>query len=409
MEFEPPLTNSQTWQDALDPRLVGRLLRPLVQPGVIDSRLAKSIVARIERMTNRLPLLVHLVQRQAGGSEAFQANPIPIAYAQPSPIVADSVHQSPHSSVAQTEKPTVIQAKFADSVPSSDSLTHLSSLPDLPFPPEARSHPNSSTTPQTQPPMAHVPPLPLKQDTNAIQASSSSAPQADIIHSPTINPIVVQAQWIRSTLPGATDLSGTRSPLPPESNANIQRPDQPTTGYAQSIEKNANYESQVQRLNQSMISGWSNASGELRSPSVSPAVSRPVIRVSNGANPSSQFSGLEMVRQPLVFSSSAPAIAPQRGTDRRARGYPKGGMESRWNTPEAKGPREIGSLDTAPAAGTQSTITAQTYTAQTYEPLKAVETTQPPVDLEALASKVERKLMRRLVVESERRGQGRWR
>ncbi len=68
------------WQDGLDAALVARLIRPLVQPGVIRSDLADGILTRTERMANRLPLLGEVMSRlRPEGQRVIPT--VPIVYA----------------------------------------------------------------------------------------------------------------------------------------------------------------------------------------------------------------------------------------------------------------------------------------------------------------------------------------
>jgi hypothetical protein len=109
---------SQDLVAAIDPKLLWRLLRPIERPGVINTDMGWEIVARSHNFTNRLPLLSHLTQRwnrQIG----FQGEQIPIVYAQPQPqetpatrSISAELGQSPSS------QRTVVQAKFVASAPS---------------------------------------------------------------------------------------------------------------------------------------------------------------------------------------------------------------------------------------------------------------------------------------------------
>ena len=68
-------TNNQTWQANLDQRLARRLTRPLVQPGVIGRRLPQDLLARMQRMTARLPLLPGLLRRWSPAGD-LQTGPL---------------------------------------------------------------------------------------------------------------------------------------------------------------------------------------------------------------------------------------------------------------------------------------------------------------------------------------------
>ncbi|BAY14137.1 hypothetical protein [Calothrix sp. NIES-2098] len=70
-------TQNKTWQDALDPQLTWRLRRPLVQPGAIGSRLARAVLSRTQRVSNRLPLLTKLIQPWIHNIGYFHFQPSP--------------------------------------------------------------------------------------------------------------------------------------------------------------------------------------------------------------------------------------------------------------------------------------------------------------------------------------------
>src|SRR5689334_25271050 len=86
MEASPPL-GKQPWQDTLNSRLLRRLLRPLLQPGVIAPDLARRIVARVQQMGNALPLLDRL-QRYLGDGEAAWSDLPLIVHVQAAPHTA---------------------------------------------------------------------------------------------------------------------------------------------------------------------------------------------------------------------------------------------------------------------------------------------------------------------------------
>ncbi|BAY29274.1 hypothetical protein NIES2107_11150 [Nostoc carneum NIES-2107] len=103
---------SQDLVAATDPKLLRRLLRPIETPGVIDSRMGWDIVARSQQFTNRLPLVFDITQRW-NPKIGFQGEKIPIVYAQPQPqetpttrSISAELGQSPSS------QRTVVQAKF---------------------------------------------------------------------------------------------------------------------------------------------------------------------------------------------------------------------------------------------------------------------------------------------------------
>jgi hypothetical protein len=130
-------SNPPAWQAALDPRLTRRLMRPLQRPGVIGTRLARSVVSRFERMAGGFPLLPRLSQRWSS-PEASAAGQVPIVYAQPAqpPVEANAASPtasstSSTSSSALSAKPSqrpIVQAKAVSASPTSSSLPTKSLL-----------------------------------------------------------------------------------------------------------------------------------------------------------------------------------------------------------------------------------------------------------------------------------------
>ncbi|NEP50198.1 MAG: hypothetical protein F6K65_15845 [Moorea sp. SIO3C2] len=82
MASQSQVTNNQTWSESLNPQLTRRLLRPVVSPGVIGTQVAGSIISRVQGMTNGLPLMAKLIQRQHR-LQGQSAEAVPIVYAQP--------------------------------------------------------------------------------------------------------------------------------------------------------------------------------------------------------------------------------------------------------------------------------------------------------------------------------------
>ncbi|MCP2729166.1 hypothetical protein [Limnofasciculus baicalensis] len=113
--------------DVFDSKLLQRLTRPLVQPGVINAGMARDIILRSQIFANRLPLMA-IAQRHGNITES-QTEQIPIVYAQrllpKTEIVSDVSHQAnakAKNPQGEGSKITVIQAKFA-SPTSRNSLT----------------------------------------------------------------------------------------------------------------------------------------------------------------------------------------------------------------------------------------------------------------------------------------------
>ena len=90
MASQSQVTNNQTWSESLNPQLTRRLLRPVVSPGVIGTQVAGSIISRVQGMTNQLPLMTKLIQRQHR-LQGQSAEAVPIVYAQPIRPAAEPV------------------------------------------------------------------------------------------------------------------------------------------------------------------------------------------------------------------------------------------------------------------------------------------------------------------------------
>jgi|GEM_PF-2988278 len=132
-------SSAPTWQAALDPRLTRRLMRPLKRPGVIGTRLARSVVSRFERMVGGFPLLPKLSQRWSS-PEASAAGQVPIVYAQPAQPPAEAAAAAPTASSVSSTTPTqrpIVQAKRGSATsrdeshpPSSSAQLALSARPE---------------------------------------------------------------------------------------------------------------------------------------------------------------------------------------------------------------------------------------------------------------------------------------
>ncbi|HBB31331.1 MAG TPA: hypothetical protein DC064_05915, partial [Cyanobacteria bacterium UBA9273] len=70
--------------DIFDPKLLQRLTRPLVKPGVINPGMARQIILRSQLFANRLPLLA-IAQRHYNRAES-QTEQLPIVYARSLPL-----------------------------------------------------------------------------------------------------------------------------------------------------------------------------------------------------------------------------------------------------------------------------------------------------------------------------------
>ncbi|PSB34412.1 hypothetical protein [Stenomitos frigidus] len=103
------------WQNALNPQLTQRLLRPLVCPGVIPDTLAAAIFERSRQFKQRLSLL-HQFQQRWGRQSALQVPDTPIVYAQwvestepaTTPLISPGLANQGNSQSMQVEQHTTV-------------------------------------------------------------------------------------------------------------------------------------------------------------------------------------------------------------------------------------------------------------------------------------------------------------
>ena len=92
------------WQDSLDDGLVNRLTRPLCQPGMMRMAMSQRIINRCDGFLNRLPLLSQQMQRW-DNTNTITSESIPIVYAQPASFAQEESMKNREYSV----QPTVFQ------------------------------------------------------------------------------------------------------------------------------------------------------------------------------------------------------------------------------------------------------------------------------------------------------------
>jgi hypothetical protein len=437
-----PVSNKGGWQEAIAPEFQERLMRPLVKPGVIDkAQLAGSILSRSERFANRLPLVSQLESRFSGVKN-LPTGQVPIVYAQP---------LSGESKVANTATPgnspasgqvsrAIVQAKFAPA-PSKNASTSPSAIapstqqPSSPLPvvrsqsvepisaqqnldSVAPSTGQNAIAPSTQQPSS---PLPVvrSQNVEAISASQKQEPaQSKRLPIVYAEPLTNEVSNLDNSLTVANSqpLQTQVNPLPvvqPRSSRSQQ------TTQSQNPTTASPSPSSIPQTTEN----YSQPTGETKS-------SIPIVQITNpvrswlepqphpllknqaaaNTNPNQTFSretavGATNLGTPLVFSTP-PSLTGQ--------GQPAN--NSGFTSPQQNS--EVGQANYNPA--TAITTVSQQITPN-YNRSPAVESARSEgnntpnnnsptkIDVDALADKVERKLMRRLVIENERRGQTRWR
>lgn len=389
------MTELQSWQAVVDSTFLERLLRPSIQPGCIDRRVSQAIASRYQQFTDRLPLLSHLLQRQ-NHLAGFQADSLPIVYAQP-------VYAQPVPSQSNTSVQTNV-------------LEHSDHNQTIHQTHNRQSHLYQTANHQAQINQTANHQAQINQtQTNRVQANQKQTNQKQTNHhvqinqtqtnpeqrqpiqkkqsrsQPSAKPTVIQAKFTASSsaTPEQALPSSARSTEKPvrvqlvrlaqSATAEQLHSNLPQIPIVQlSIPQSASSNSLPQpakpmlnQIKQQFIQGKSSSQLTLSS-------TLPIIQVSH-ASVSISPSGMT---QPLVFSTPiAQPPEPRFGEMENL-------MRSQNGNPTHKFPN--GSNSPPVVTGQPVTINA--------EQVKRL------IDVESIADKVERQLMRKLSVEHERRG-----
>lgn len=406
------MPHPSAWQDVLDPSFVQRLLRPWLHPGCIDPGMASTIVARYQPMTS-LPLVDQLTTRQQNRATTQPSFSQPIVYAQPAPAPAIT----PIARAQPTSGSTVIQAKFmASSGMASMPSASPSDLPDPvqnPIERSARSVADPPPLPLLQPPSPPSPDrsLPLRPRRPRFERDMGrqfTDPKTNL-DAHLENPAT--SVWPASTAPATPPLPFAVTAIPNPSNLTETQTQTPVVVASQSVLPQQQPTDQrllqlvrvVQPREKADLPPQSGLrpKGEVVRPlpatTVVPQQTTPLPTTPRVQTTlSSDRSALQPpagTAQPLVFS--APAVRAARvvsadGTRSSSTNLSQIGMsEAAFMATEVG--RSMGAFAAPPHP--VPVVNAQPQTGQS-----------PAVDVDALADKVERKLMRRLVVERERRG-----
>ncbi|MBD2094091.1 hypothetical protein H6F90_02845 [Trichocoleus sp. FACHB-591] len=425
------------WQASLNSGLLRRLLQS-VQPGVMKPQFAEQVIARTQRLGDRLPLLVQFAQRQ-GGIASYPVNQPPIVYAQPLPQIDSTLLDEPTQSTAPkawSGPPTVIQAKFANSATS-------------PVPPKSRPVAQAKLA---QPaaiapaaPTLHNPQhlnSPNLKPLSALKSSFSSSPAPPVV--PINQPTVTQS--ISNNLPEAVVKAIASSPTPgsPSSLDFIGLPDSELSLSAAtpiSLQSSPRSIVQAQRLaavahplgpqlellqeypqlippsiSPQPQSFTPQTAFPFTSPTTSPqsltvpssaSSTQARVQVSNGASHRVLPVGTQPSSQPassqgtlLVFTNPL-VLAVQTYLEQEK----QKDQQSSRSVSEVANSRQIGTR--SPQVPQAST--AHTASFSPPQPQFPTNNPQPTVDVEALTKQVEKRLMQRLVIENERRGKTKWR
>jgi hypothetical protein len=444
------MTKLQSWQAALDPAFLQRLLRPSIQPGCIDRRLGEKIISRYQRFANQLPLLPHLLQRQ-NTLAGFQTDSLPIVYAQlvtpqSSPAITTNNLIQPDQQQTIHQYQTIYQG---DNTQSFDQISSQSERPNL-----TSTHPiqihqtsvdqltkihniqphiyqissqseltNLTSTHSTQINQTSVDQRPENQTKNQPLKSQLTQSQS------TTQPTIIQAKFTdAASLPNApmSSPSSDRSP-----HATVAK-EQPALVQPLKVEWLRSFlapsppPEQAQNSQHLVVplvtatlpqSALPQSTGiepfqAGRSPSPTTAAALPIVQVSSGEGLLGQpYSGIgnssrARMTQPFIFSNPVARPSMPQTTNGDSMAAAGNGMGTlKGNHSRASSP-----LPTGMAHPSNSTpiVNGHSINGLATAPLQpeamTAEQVKRLVDVDALTDKIERQLIRRLAVEHERRG-----
>jgi hypothetical protein len=362
--------------DSFDPKLLERLTRPLVQPGVISSRMGREIILRSQRFANRLPLLA-IAQRHYNVAE-LKTEQLPIVYAQSrqdgtqtASGISLGANANAQKYQPEASQPIVVQAKFASSKSPASLGVNLDTQPVVPQQqnptytlPLSSSLPLHSVSIQDNLESESVPIIYAQSRQNETQTASDISlganANAQKYQPEASQPIVVQAKFASSKSPASLGVNPDTQPVvPQQQNPTYTLPLSSSIPlHSVSIQDNLATEEAIATPNQ-------------------PSPPRKLVVRETRIN-------FAKSNTPLVFSSP-PAIAPQ--------------------TSQELPNRTIEELPTISMNPERSPVTPQSPPSPNLRSqVNDSNNLAPKIDIDALAAKVERKLMRKLIVENERRG-----
>ena len=455
--------------DIFDPKLLQRLTRPLVKPGVINPGMARQIILRSQLFANRLPLLA-IAQRHYNRAES-QTEQLPIVYARSLPLESArassiSLPVDGQSSPSEASQTTVVQAKSIS--PKSPTALTVN--------PKRQPGVTQAKTPSTSMPLASSFPLTSTPSLDSVgwesipivyaqslpletarasdislpadgQSSPSEASQTMVVQAKRISPKSPTSLTVNPThqpgvtqaLTPTTSVPPTSAPsrdslgaefgsifyaqsLPPET-ARASSISQPVDG--QSYQNEVSQTTVVQAKSISPKSPTSLTVNAKRQPGVTQAQT-PTNSVPPTSAPSLDSLGPESV--PIVYArsrqdeevnkltnhvSTTQAIAPSL----QPPPLPKLIVRAnRTNSAQVNTPLVFSSPPTAPElpnrgidefsmSQERSPVTQESSPLPNWRsPVNPDPHLVPQIDIDTLAAKVERKLMRKLIVENERRG-----
>ena len=417
------MTNvSSNWQDSINHMLVNRLIRPLHQPGVMKMAMGQQIISRSDRFLNRVPLLTQQMQRW-GNTNSLSYDPVPIVYAQP---ILSSKEQD-----IGTGKDNVLMSNLPKNQPSvpivqgkeGEKIINSTTTADIPVvspQPISEELVNSSS-------------MPLQAKFIEPQNSSATGVEPNVQTSifssdiPVVSPQLISEKFVNSSsMPLAEELT-TRSELPlpiiqaKKQNSDLSSSSLPMVnplnafGSLKQPQKDINYSTKrnsIKPINLKSQSSFNNLPIVTTQPLISQVnfteKKIPMSRDSpNSQNTSFHISKSEIPpinRHQMIYPLITPITSPM-NSQLQSQPLPLATNTSNSNT---IGQEHNNSKQTGIKTNTNSFSSPRILA----NPAPKTETYVSPmanglnskIDVDAIANKVERKIMRRLVIESERRG-----
>ncbi|KST68642.1 hypothetical protein [Mastigocoleus testarum] len=450
------------WQNAINPQLKQRLIHPLSQPGVINFDMATKVLMRSQQFNNRNPLLKN---PRWSVKKKLQTNKTPIVYAQPSlnnqeenslaisPNTSSSANTSGQSSSGKSSSSaiTTVKAEKINSVPpikssisqpiiqrkidtsSQSNITSLSNTEsyaeeryssELPLVESELKNPKSVVSERP------VVSLPFNQDNPLSQENISKINSNPIDESQTTksSELTVVKQGLKNPESIIIDPSNKDS----INLVNVNHIDDNQRNKSQTAKpynelplvtgEISNYE-QLQKsiykpslpiiyphkINNISLTQENNRNKQLQSNNVSSKSQQnnniPLVKPQNNVNIYSSSSPKESLvvletpkQQPQ--QNFTPLVFPQTNSERKSEPIvdPNIYQQIQQHNNNQNSPN---------SSQTSATIVNQWLVNN--QSSQKPENNQPKIDINTITNQVERKLKRKLMVESERRGYKKWR
>ena len=373
----------------LDPTLMRRLLRPIERPGVIDRGMSWGIVARSQRFANRLPLVSYLSQR-LHHKVGFQEDKTPIVYARSLPET--NINSVEVTAAVGSVDPPQFSRRGGKSSPFSELSPPSHSTPIV----QAKF-----VSEDAHSGLANI-------DNRANQSSgleSESLEQVEVRSLPetNINSVEVTAAVGSVDPPQFSRWGGKSSPFselsPPSHSTPIVQAkfvsEDAHSGLA-NIDNRANQSSGLESESLEQVEVRSLPKTDMNPVKLMP-IQTP-IQKRRSPQPQNIWSGLEI---PLIFST------PGANTNRVKAESVK--TESGATNPGITGlSRTENQTQSTRVSSNESLNVPPDEQSNIQSNIQDKANAQSPIDLDALTDKIERNLMQRLIIESERRGRKTW-